>query len=110
MSRPPWSGRSKPPTRLMRSGSPTPSEAKPTLRAIDVDHRDHRQPAPRPPLRESERDFALARRGIGAEQSVPDRHVAEIAGMDVALVVEQVRLGPLDEPAGPGGRAHVPML
>src|SRR3954452_15117359 len=106
-SRPRSCGRSAPLTGLMRSGSPRPSEPESTLRLIDVDHGEHRQPAPRPSLGKAERDVALARPGIGAEQMVPDRHVAEIAGVDVALVVEDVRLGPLDEPAGPGRRPHV---
>ena len=40
---------------------------------------------------EAELDRPSDRLGIGAEQAVPQRHVAEVARMNVALVMEHVR-------------------
>src|SRR3954468_1655 len=86
------------------------SQFQPSGRAGDVHAGDHRKHAPRPPFREAELDGLAGRLGISTEQTIPDRHVAEIARVDVALVVVDVLLGPLDQQSGPTRGAYVPML
>ena len=74
-----------------------------TIASIASQRRD--RPGSKPSVTGAVDGFA-----IGPEQAVPHRHVAEVARVNVALVVQHVRFGPLDDPARPGRSPDVPML
>jgi len=52
----------------------------------------------------------LARVAEAAEEQVPQREVAVVAGVHALAVVDAVRLRALDQVADPDRRAHVPVL
>src|SRR4051812_11238264 len=87
-----WSARSSAPARVPPKHVLTkhvPSEVGGTGGGcVDIDKSQHRAEAIRCRRVEADRSFELRRIAEGAEQHVPDRQVAVIEGVHIALVVD----------------------
>ena len=79
-------------------------------RRVDISERNHVVEAILTPILVAAPSAELRRILEGAKENVPDRQVAKVIGVMAELMMDAMRLRPLEEIAEPARRLDVPMI